>query len=432
MEGRAVAVSGSTSRLDVWQRREAPVYRVLPHVMLAVSVLVTALVPSVSRDDLFLALGVAGLASAWVLFLVTVRPRLMERTPLCFVYVGGLLVFAGILVQLAPWFGIFAWVGYLHAIMFLPGRWKYAGVAGTAAISAASQMGGIQDMSLGTLAVWGALFVLNAVIASTMGFFALVAGHQNDKQKRMIAELAEANAKLQATMEENAGLHEQLLTQAREAGVLDERQRMAREIHDTLAQGLTGIITQLQATEQARNDPRAWQRHLDTAAQLARESLSEARRSVHAVRPQALEVARLPEALADVVHRWSAVSGVGAEVTTTGTPRPLHPEVEVTLLRTAQEGLANVAKHANASRVGLTLSYMEDIVTLDVRDDGIGFEPAAAGETAGQQGGFGLTAMRQRIRGLAGRLEIESEMGGGTAISASVPAIAAGSPEGVA
>ena len=135
---------------------------------------------------------------------------------------------------------------------------------------------------------------------------------------------------------------------------------------------------------------------------------------MHAVRPEALENARLPEAIADVVRRWSEINEVPVEVTTTGTPRPLHPDVEVTLLRTAQEALANVAKHAGASRVGLTLSYMEALVTLDVRDDGTGLARANGS-------GFGLIAMRQRVLGLDGRLEIESEPGMGTAISATIP-----------
>ena len=104
---------------------------------------------------------------------------------------------------------------------------------------------------------------------------------------------ARGQPRLEATLAENAGLHEQLLTQAREAGILDERQRMAGEIHDTLAQGLTGIITQLQAAEQASGDPAGWRRHVAAATRLARESLSEARRSVQALRPEPLERARL-------------------------------------------------------------------------------------------------------------------------------------------
>ena len=153
------------------------------------------------------------------------------------------------------------------------------------------------------------------------------------------------------------------------------------------------------------------------------------------MRPQALENSRLPEALADEVARWSVTSGVTGDVETTGQARALHPEVEVTLLRVAQEALANVAKHADASRAGVTLSYMEDVVSLDVRDDGAGFavtpaeESRANGHLAGEApaaGGFGLIAMRQRVGRLAGQLEIESEPGAGTAVSASLPAIPLG------
>ena len=143
---------------------------------------------------------------------------------------------------------------------------------------------------------------------------------QNRARKGMIAELAEANQRLEEMMAENTGLQAQLLTQAREAGVGDERQRMAREIHDTLAQGLTGIITQLVAAQQADNEAEQ-ERRIGNAMQLARDSLAEARRSVQALRPKALEHSRLPEALADETARWSATNGVAAEVGTNGEVR---------------------------------------------------------------------------------------------------------------
>ncbi len=150
---------------------------------------------------------------------------------------------------------------------------------------------------------------------------------------------------------------------------------------------------------------------------------------MHAVEPAALEQARLPEAIGEVAKHWASVNDVAAVLTTTGDARPMHPDVEVTLLRTAQEALANVAKHAQATRVGLTLSYMEDLVTLDVRDDGVGFAPNVKRANGSVNGGFGLTGMRQRVQRLAGRLEIESEPGSGTAVSATVPAIPAGGVE---
>jgi signal transduction histidine kinase len=249
-----------------------------------------------------------------------------------------------------------------------------------------------------------------------------------------VAELSEqrrqAVTQLEAALVENAGLHAQLLAQAREAGVLDERQRMAREIHDTLAQGLIGIITQLEAMRQTHSWPAEWQRHLENAARLARASLSEARRSVDASRAAVLDDTQLPGALAAVAEQWSALHAVPVQLTTVGDAQPLHSEVEAALLRTAQEALANVAKHAKASRVGVTLSYMGDVVTVDVRDDGVGFEVPDGG--SGPGAGFGLTAMRQRVSRVAGTLVVESEPGGGTAISARVPAIPAEPAEAIA
>ena len=123
---------------------------------------------------------------------------------------------------------------------------------------------------------------------------------------------------------------------------------MAREIHDTIAQGLTGVITQLEAAQQSWNDEAEMRRHLANAAGLARSSLAEARRSVQAIRPGPLDRSRLPDALSEVTDRWSSVSGVAASMRIVGETRPLAPHVEVALLRAAQEALANTAKHAAA------------------------------------------------------------------------------------
>jgi signal transduction histidine kinase len=286
------------------------------------------------------------------------------------------------------------------------------------------QDGGFHRPTISVVAVWVVLACVNIVLVGLFTLLGQKSEEQNQARKQMIAELAQANQRLEEMMAENTGLQAQLLTQAREAGVGDERQRMAREIHDTLAQGLTGIITQLEAAQQTISETER-ERRIGNATRLARDSLAEARRSVQALRPQALEDSKLPDALAGEVARWSATSGVATEVKTTGDVRALHPEVEVTLLRVAQEALANVAKHAGASRAWVTLSYMGDVVTLDVRDDGAGFDPAQTppGQTGG---GFGLIAMRQRVQRLAGQLEIESEPGAGTVVSASLPAIGLG------
>lgn len=409
------------TRLETWTRREGPMLGTLPFVLLGVCALVTAILRG-PDGELAIDLALSAVAAAWILWMVTLHPAWVERRGLMAVFFVGLLALMAALVIRQPLYGFFAWSGFLFAIRVLPHPWTLAGAAPVALILGTAQNGGLPGDGAGSFGAWLALMTINLAVAGMMIWFGTVGEQRTEGHRRTIEQLTEANEKLEASLRENAALHDQLLVQAREAGVMDERHRMAREIHDTLAQGLTGIITQLQAAEQVDRDDPAWRRHASAATALARESLTEARRSVQALRPEPLESARLPEALADVVARWSALHDVAVQVTTTGEPRPMHPEVEVTLLRTAQEALANVSKHARARRVGLTLNYMEDLVTLDVRDDGIGFEPGATPAT----GGFGLTAMHQRVARLSGTLEIESEPGDGTAISANLPALSVG------
>jgi signal transduction histidine kinase len=406
-------------QLQAWELRLDQIIKVVPYVALAVSAVLAWLFPFPSSPTAVFVLVIG--AALWMLWWVTLHPRWEDRRSLMAVYYVGLIGFIGALVILNPLFGFFAFAGYLHAIYALRGAWRMVGVGATAIFSSLSQVGGVGTVRApGGLLIYAVVLSFNASLAAVMTFLGWVTQEQAQRRKVTIAELAETNRRLEEAMAENAGLHAQLLTQAREAGVLDERQRMAREIHDTIAQGLTGIVTQLEAASSAGES-----RHVCAAAQLARDSLAEARRSVHALRPQELEEARLPDALAGVVERWSAVNGVPAALTTTGTALPLLPEIEVALLRVAQEALANVAKHAGASRAGLTLSYMEDLVTLDVRDDGVGFDPSAVA-TGSAEHGFGLGTMRERVLRVGGNLAVEAEPGGGTAISAAVPALVAG------
>jgi signal transduction histidine kinase len=246
-------------------------------------------------------------------------------------------------------------------------------------------------------------------------------GLQNARRNEIIIELRESNSQLQEALQENRGLHAQLLAQAKDAGVREERQRMAREIHDTIAQDLTGVVTQLEAAVHRSGDDGARQRYIRNATQLAREGLAEARRSVLALRPEVLEVSGLPEAIAQTAARWSGLHGTEATLNITGTAATLDSDMEVTLLRVAQEALANVAKHSGADRVTMTLTYLGDTVILDICDDGLGFEPSAASGSVRRDGGAGLIGMRERIERLSGQLEIESSPGSGCIVSASLP-----------
>ena len=415
-----------SAQLETWERWEQPAIAVLPYVLLVVVASMTVVVKwGESTSDLLIDLGLAAAAGLWMLWNFTLHPDWRQRPRRMVIFFVVLAILMALLVLRAPWYGFFTFTGYFFAF-YLPGsRARLAGVALIALITATSQNGGLpKHWTAGAVAIWLVIICINVTVAGALTWFGWVSAQQNDQRKQMVEELSETNRRLESILEENQGLHDQLLAQAREAGVLDERQRMAREIHDTLAQGLTGIITQLQAAERHGQSQDERRRHIDLATQLARDSLTEARRSVQAMQPEPLESARLPEALAGVASKWTRIHGVPATVTTTGQPRRIRPDAEITLLRAAQEALVNVARHARAGKVGLTLSYMEDQVNLDIRDDGVGFDPQPAGATVPARAGgsgYGLLAMRQRVEGVAGTLEVESAPGGGTAISASVP-----------
>lgn len=412
------------ARLAGW-RHWKPVSMSMPGMPYALLAVLAATFPwsRTDRAGAIADVSLCVLTALWMLFMFTLRPAWRSRTSYMGIYIAGLILLTGVLVSRDGWFGFFTSVCYGSAYRLLRWPWQLAGAAGIAWVAAMSQAGGVHGSLLVRLLFFFLAFAIDLLLLCSLMWLLQDRNEQIAQHQGALTELSAANQRLEATIAENENLHQRLLLHAREAGVRDERRRMAREIHDTLAQGLTGIVTQLQAAEQAAGrspgDPAAWQRHVAAATQLARDSLSEARRSVEALRPEPLEGGRLSEALSDVAGRWSVLNAIPVQVTTTGTVRPVQPEAEFALLRAAQEALANVARHAHATRVGLTISYMENEVALDVRDDGVGFDPGMAGH------GFGLVAMRQRIAALSGTLQVESEPGNGTAISACVPTVPA-------
>ncbi|HWM37213.1 MAG TPA: sensor histidine kinase [Streptomyces sp.] len=359
-------------------------------------------------------------------------PRLDVHPASGQIYFAVRTVLAFSLTWLNPFFAVYALIGYFDSGRLLPGRRVWAGLIVTAVTMAGSQSGGLPPEGGLGWSVFGGLFLLNSCLVLVFSRIDAQQAESTRAKVATIAELERTNARLEQALQENAGLHAQLLVQAREAGVADERSRLAAEIHDTLAQGLAGIITQLQAATDSAESATA-RGHVERAAALARQSLGEARRSVQDLGPGALEHAALPEALKKTVDGWAAATEIRGEFTVTGPAEPLHEEIEATLLRISQEALANVGRHAHATRVGVTLSYMDDEVSLDVRDDGRGFDtsdsPAAPDRTAGdpeRQGtgrGFGLGGMRARAERVAGSVDIESEPGQGTAVSARVPLV---------
>jgi signal transduction histidine kinase len=399
--------------VDPWQTRMDRMRRLLPIPLLVVSTAGALIAPSDPGGWTVLDSVLVVAAAVWS---AAVTARLRPDTSPAWRVVAFTVhtALAALLVGTDTWFGVFAYSGFLFA-HGLGARWRIAGFASTALVVSAAMAGGYPtgagDGLLTYLLVAGVVLTL-VLNSANITYRAL---EQNVDRGRMIGELAEANRRLEESMAENAALHTRLVEQARVAGVVEERRRLAGEIHDTLAQGLTAIVAQLEAAEQARHRPEQWSRHLTQARSLARSSLTEARRSVRALRPEQLENATLVEALGELTCGWSQQSGIPAELETAGTAIRAPADTEAALFRVAQEALTNVGRHAKAAKVRLTLTYLDDTLLLDVADDGVGFDPD--GDTAG----YGLVGMRHRLAGVGGTLTVESAPGYGTTLNAAVP-----------
>jgi signal transduction histidine kinase len=216
-------------------------------------------------------------------------------------------------------------------------------------------------------------------------------------------------------IEELESTRAELARVSREAGIAEERQRLAGEIHDTVAQGLSSVVMLVQAAEASLDtDPESARPHLALAERTARENLAETRAIVAALTPAPLAEASLPEAVRRLAV-GHATGGTTVSVTVTGEPRRASTAVEVVLLRAAQEGLANALRHAKADSVRLLLTYDPATILLEVRDDGRGFEPTE------NLPGYGLQTMRSRTVQVGGSLTIHSGPDAGTRLRIEVP-----------
>lgn len=210
-----------------------------------------------------------------------------------------------------------------------------------------------------------------------------------------------------------------LAHESRESAVLAERNRMARDIHDTLAQGFTGVIMQLEAAKDASGRGLGGEadQHMNRALDLARESLQEARRSVSALRPTALESGSLCDALSTLFKKMVDGTALQLEFAVIGAPSTLPAEWEDNLLHIGQEVLTNVLRHANANIFKSSLNFSLKQVSLKLQDDGIGFN------TAKSRDGFGLLGIRERAQRMKAKLTIESKPGRGTRIAIVLPLV---------
>src|SRR5438046_3693828 len=203
----------------------------------------------------------------------------------------------------------------------------------------------------------------------------------------------------------------------RQAAVLEERKRMARDIHDTLAQGFTGVIVQLEAVEDAIACCRRKEanEHLRRASELARQSLNEARRSVHALRPQALQRGNFWEALKGIVKNTTAGTALHTRFELRGKLRELPPVWQENLLHIGQEALTNALKYARPRNFETRLICNTKELRLELRDDGDGFK------INGRNDGFGLAGMRERVEQMGGQLKVTSSRGKGTKVIVTLP-----------
>ena len=233
----------------------------------------------------------------------------------------------------------------------------------------------------------------------------------------------------QAVLEDLRRTRDELAVAQRRQGALDERHRLSREIHDSVAQDLSSINLLLQASEQDWSSrPDAAREHVRQAAATARDGLAEVRRVVHDLGPDGRPDESVVQVLQQLAAEVTAQSGVPVQVRVSGGAVPLPPQVATALMRTARGALANVVEHAAASQAVVTLSYLDDQVSLDVCDDGRGLPVArssAPGGGAGQRRGLGLWGIRDRVESLGGELVVESAPGSGTALAVTLPLRAA-------
>ncbi|RLP75625.1 sensor histidine kinase [Mycetocola tolaasinivorans] len=230
-------------------------------------------------------------------------------------------------------------------------------------------------------------------------------------------ELQREAARREALIEELISTRVRLAETEREAGKLAERERLARDIHDTVAQGLASIGLLLHAAERAaETDPATAVTHVRRARDAAALALTETRGLIDELAPPAITGASLAEALTRLAENTAQQAGIVVEFHTDGEPEPLSTVVKTGLLRIGQSALANVVQHAGATRADISLSYLPGETILDIVDNGCGFDPADLGErTVG--GSFGIVAMRARIAELGGTLVVESTPGDGTTVT---------------
>ncbi|MDQ0987905.1 sensor histidine kinase [Streptomyces sp. V2I9] len=317
-------------------------------------------------------------------------------------WLGALWTLWAVLLVLSPDALWVAFPLYFLQLHFLPMPRALPAVVVTAAAAITSFVVHRQEVAPG--AFIGPLIGAAVAVATVLGYDALF--RESERRRELIVELVATRADLAEA--------------ERSAGTLAERERLAREIHDTLAQGLSSIQLLLRAAERSLPEDAPATAHVRAAREAAQANLAEARSFVRALTPPDLEHGSPAAALERLCARTTAPD-LTVRFAVSGSPVELPTPYGVALLRTAQSALANTVRHADAGRVEVTLSFMDTSVALDVVDDGRGFDPSAAPVHERGDGGFGLPAMRARAASLGGALSVESAPGQGTAVAVTLP-----------
>ena len=381
-----------------WWRRWVRGWDLLIYAMLLLGLVVALPRAEGGAAEVILIAALTGAFAFWYGYVGGVRKVWMKGTAWA---AGFLAVEAGLwlwLVVVDPIdFGFFVWagVGMLVHVCSLSMRWSMV-------VAAIFGSGLVLQEVLEPDPVASSIVVsvlVTSVIMVLLSYLFHSISRRSEERRLLIGELEETRAELAAS--------------EREAGMLAERHRLARDIHDTLAQGFTSIFLLLEAAEaELVADPSKARIYIDQARSTARGSLAEARSLVWALRPDRLLKSSLVEAVQSVVSQLGEETSTRADFVVTGEPRQLLSGTDECILRVTQEALANVRKHADASRVTVTLPYLDDGVALDVRDDGVGFEPTIFAATVdGLVGGVGLQLMLERVEQLGGTRVIESSAG---------------------
>lgn len=326
--------------------------------------------------------------------------RPLRRRDLAYLVV--LVAVIGVLASTQPSLLFVMFLAYPQ-VWFFTGSLR-AGIGWSLVLAVAATVGPLIAWSRGDEPLWGPGETLVGLVLS------LVMGLWITRVLQQSAERAELIRELESTRAELAAAHH-------EQGVAAERERWAREVHDTLAQGYTSIVVLAQtAAVQLSARPDAARERLGLIEEVARENLAEARAMVAAFSPVPLEGATLVEALHRLAERFGRETGVTTRVDTAALDgaAALSRHDEVVLLRGAQEALSNVRRHAAASAVVLRLSAVGGSVSMHVEDDGVGFDPATAD-------GHGLAGLRSRVAEAGGEVDVVSAPGGGTRVTVRVP-----------